>query len=123
VEGAVAIVLAAGGGGRLGLDTPKAFVPLAGRPVLARAASAAGFRVAVIDDRAEYADPARFEAGVQGLAADVEAACRRARVSLGIERVAAELTAGAASRGAICAGSARSGRLSSSTTREVTTRA
>jgi 2-C-methyl-D-erythritol 4-phosphate cytidylyltransferase len=41
VETAVAIVLAAGRGDRLGGETPKAFVPLAGRPLLAHAASAA----------------------------------------------------------------------------------
>jgi 2-C-methyl-D-erythritol 4-phosphate cytidylyltransferase/2-C-methyl-D-erythritol 2,4-cyclodiphosphate synthase len=41
VEGAVALVLAAGSGDRLGLRTPKAFVPLGGRPLLAHAVSAA----------------------------------------------------------------------------------
>jgi 2-C-methyl-D-erythritol 4-phosphate cytidylyltransferase len=41
VDGAVAIVLAAGTGDRLGRETPKAFVPLAGRPLLLRAAQAA----------------------------------------------------------------------------------
>lgn len=38
---AVAIVLAAGSGDRLGLPTPKAFVPLGGRPLLARAVASA----------------------------------------------------------------------------------
>ena len=38
---AVVVVLAAGSGERLGLDTPKAFVPLAGRPILARAVASA----------------------------------------------------------------------------------
>lgn len=38
---AVAIVLAAGSGERLGLETPKAFVPLGGRPILARAVASA----------------------------------------------------------------------------------
>lgn len=37
MEGAVAIVLAAGGGERLGLERPKAFVELAGRPLVAHA--------------------------------------------------------------------------------------
>src|SRR5688500_8055728 len=41
VEGAVAIVLAAGGGERLGLPIPKAFVELGGRTMLAHAAAAA----------------------------------------------------------------------------------
>ena len=44
---------------------------------IARAARAAGFRVVIIDDRVEYADPARFDAGVAVLAADVEAALVR----------------------------------------------
>jgi 2-C-methyl-D-erythritol 4-phosphate cytidylyltransferase len=38
---AVAILLAAGSGERLGLDVPKAFVPLGGRPILAHAARSA----------------------------------------------------------------------------------
>ena len=38
---AVAIVLAAGSGERLGTAVPKAFVPLAGRPILVRSAAAA----------------------------------------------------------------------------------
>jgi 2-C-methyl-D-erythritol 4-phosphate cytidylyltransferase/2-C-methyl-D-erythritol 2,4-cyclodiphosphate synthase len=41
VRDAVAIVLAAGSGDRLGLSTPKAFVPVGGRPVLARAVGSA----------------------------------------------------------------------------------
>jgi 2-C-methyl-D-erythritol 4-phosphate cytidylyltransferase/2-C-methyl-D-erythritol 2,4-cyclodiphosphate synthase len=41
VRDAVAIVLAAGSGERLGLETPKAFVALRGRPILARAVAAA----------------------------------------------------------------------------------
>jgi 2-C-methyl-D-erythritol 4-phosphate cytidylyltransferase/2-C-methyl-D-erythritol 2,4-cyclodiphosphate synthase len=41
VRDAVVVVLAAGSGERLGLDTPKAFVPLAGRPILARAVASA----------------------------------------------------------------------------------
>jgi 2-C-methyl-D-erythritol 4-phosphate cytidylyltransferase len=41
VGGAVAIVLAAGSGDRLAHETPKAFVPLGSRPLLAHAVSAA----------------------------------------------------------------------------------
>ena len=41
MEGAVAVVLAAGSGERLGQDRPKAFVELAGRPLLAHAVGAA----------------------------------------------------------------------------------
>jgi len=41
VRDAVAIVLAAGSGERLGLETPKAFVPIGGRPMLARAVGSA----------------------------------------------------------------------------------
>jgi xanthine dehydrogenase accessory factor len=44
---------------------------------IARAASAAGFRVVIIDDRPEYADPARFDAGIAVLAAEVETALAR----------------------------------------------
>jgi xanthine dehydrogenase accessory factor len=44
---------------------------------IARAAASAGFRVVVIDDRAEYADRTRFAEGVDVLAADVEAALER----------------------------------------------
>jgi len=44
---------------------------------IGRAAAAAGFRVIVIDDRAEYADPARFDSAIAVLAADVEAALER----------------------------------------------
>ena len=41
MRGAVAIVLAAGSGQRLGAEAPKAFVGLGGRPMLARAVSSA----------------------------------------------------------------------------------
>lgn len=48
---------------------------------IARAAAAAGFRVVVIDDRPEFADPARFPDEVTVLAAGVDAALARCRVS------------------------------------------
>lgn len=41
MEGAVAIVLAAGGGERLGSPVPKAFVAIGGRPMLTRAVASA----------------------------------------------------------------------------------
>lgn len=44
---------------------------------IARAAWAAGFRVVVVDDRADYADPSRFPDGVAALAAGVEDALAR----------------------------------------------
>src|SRR3989442_11585412 len=44
---------------------------------IARAAAAAGFRVVVIDDRAEYADASRFGDGVAVLTGDVEATLLR----------------------------------------------
>jgi xanthine dehydrogenase accessory factor len=61
------------------VPAPRVFVFGAGHvgAAIARAAAAAGFRVVVIDDRAEYADPSRFESGVAVLAADVEAALAR----------------------------------------------
>ena len=61
------------------VPAPRVFVFGAGHvgAAIARAAAAAGFRVVVIDDRAEYADPARFETGIAVLAAEVEAALAR----------------------------------------------
>src|SRR5437867_10095492 len=58
------------------LPPPRVFVFGAGHvgAAIARAAAAAGFRVVVIDDRAEYADAARFPDGIAVLAADVEIA-------------------------------------------------
>jgi xanthine dehydrogenase accessory factor len=61
------------------LLAPRVFVFGAGHvgAAIARAAAAAGFRVVVIDDRVEYADPARFPAGVDVHAADVDGALTR----------------------------------------------
>lgn len=61
------------------VSAPRVFVFGAGHvgAAIGRAAAAAGFRVIVIDDRAEYADPARFDSGIAVLAADVEAALDR----------------------------------------------
>jgi xanthine dehydrogenase accessory factor len=60
-------------------QAPRVFVFGAGHvgAAIARAATAAGFRVVVIDDRAEYADPSRFAEGVDVLSADVDAALAR----------------------------------------------
>jgi xanthine dehydrogenase accessory factor len=49
---------------------------------IGRAAHAAGFRVTVVDDRVEFADPARFPAEVAVWAADPEAAVRRFAVAV-----------------------------------------
>lgn len=61
------------------VTAPRVFVFGAGHvgAAIARAAAAAGFRVFVIDDRAEYADPARFENGIGVLVGDVDAAVAR----------------------------------------------
>ena len=61
------------------LLAPRVFVFGAGHvgAAIARAAAAAGFRVVVIDDRAEYADPTRFPNGVDVLASDVDGALAR----------------------------------------------
>jgi xanthine dehydrogenase accessory factor len=58
---------------------PRVFVFGAGHvgTAIAHAASAAGFRVVVIDDRADYADPSRFDDDVVTLAGDVESALAR----------------------------------------------
>lgn len=58
---------------------PRVFVFGAGHvgTAIAHAAGAAGFRVVIIDDRAEYADAARFPDGMHVLAGDVETALAR----------------------------------------------
>jgi xanthine dehydrogenase accessory factor len=58
---------------------PRVFVFGAGHvgAAIARAAAAAGFRVVVIDDRPEYADPARFTDGIGVLAAETDEALAR----------------------------------------------
>lgn len=58
---------------------PRVFVFGAGHvgSSVARAAAAAGFRVVVIDDRADYADATRFPDGIEVLATDVETALAR----------------------------------------------
>lgn len=61
------------------LPAPRVLVFGAGHvgAAIARAAALAGFRVVVIDDRADYADPSRFAAAVDVLAAGVEDALVR----------------------------------------------
>jgi len=61
------------------MPAPRVFVFGAGHvgTAIARAAESAGFRVIVIDDRAEYADPARFSEGTAVLNADSDAALSR----------------------------------------------
>jgi xanthine dehydrogenase accessory factor len=61
------------------VQPPRVFVFGAGHvgTAIARAAAAAGFRVIVIDDREEYADPARFGRDIVTLAAEVEPALAR----------------------------------------------
>ncbi len=58
---------------------PRVFIFGAGHvgSAIARAAAAAGFRVVVIDDRADYADASRFGDDVNTLAGDVDAALAR----------------------------------------------
>jgi xanthine dehydrogenase accessory factor len=58
---------------------PRVFVFGAGHvgAAIARAARAAGFRVLIVDDRADYADPSRFGEGIDVLTADVDAALAR----------------------------------------------
>jgi len=58
---------------------PRVFVFGAGHvgAAIARAAAVAGFRVVMVDDRAEYADPARFGADTTVLVGGVEDALER----------------------------------------------
>jgi xanthine dehydrogenase accessory factor len=64
---------------------PRVFVFGAGHvgAAIARAAAAAGFRVTVIDDRADYADTTRFSEGIAVLAADVDSALARYPLTAG----------------------------------------
>ncbi len=48
---------------------------------IVRAAAAAGFRVTVIDDRPDFAEPARFPVGTTVLAAEVDDGLARCRLS------------------------------------------
>jgi xanthine dehydrogenase accessory factor len=67
------------------VPAPRVFVFGAGHvgAAIARAAAAAGFRVVVIDDRAEYADASRFGDGIAVLAADADAALARYPLTAG----------------------------------------
>ena len=58
---------------------PRVFIFGAGHvgTAIARAAEAAGFRVVVIDDRADYADASRFTGDVLTLVGDVDVALAR----------------------------------------------
>ncbi len=58
-EGAVAIVLGAGAGVRLGAEEPKAFLPIGGRPILAVATAAAAASRSI--DSIVIAVPAGYE--------------------------------------------------------------
>jgi len=92
VDGAVAIVLAAGLGERLGRDRPKAFVELAGRPILAHAVGAAmgspGITSVVVAAPAGLEDLARAIVGPFGSYPVVAGgATRRASVRAALEAV------------------------------------
>jgi 2-C-methyl-D-erythritol 4-phosphate cytidylyltransferase len=96
MEGAVAIVLAAGSGERLGLDRPKAFVELAGRPILAHAVAAAldcpGISAVVVAVPPGAADRAREIVEPFGSHAVVEGGpTRRASVRAALEAVPADV--------------------------------
>ena len=65
------------------ITAPRVFVFGAGHvgAAIGRVAAAAGFRVVMIDDRAEYADAARFEHGIGVLVGDADAALARYTLS------------------------------------------
>jgi 2-C-methyl-D-erythritol 4-phosphate cytidylyltransferase len=92
VEGAVAIVLAAGSGERQGQGRPKAFVELAGRPILAHAVAAAlgspGISTVVVAAPAGAEDLAHAIVEPFGSHAVIEGgATRRASVRAALEAV------------------------------------
>lgn len=59
-----AILVAAGSGSRFGADTPKQFLPLAGKPVLRHAAETLATQVALLQP---VGDPAAVDAALAGL--------------------------------------------------------
>lgn len=61
------------------IEPPRVFIFGAGHvgAAIARAAAAVGFRVVVIDDRAEYADHTRFSSDIQAHVADADSALER----------------------------------------------
>ena len=67
------------------ISSPRVLIFGAGHvgAAIARAANGAGFRVVVIDDRSEYADPSRFDAGITVLAADIDNALARYSLTSG----------------------------------------
>jgi 2-C-methyl-D-erythritol 4-phosphate cytidylyltransferase len=98
VEGAVAIVLAAGRGERLGAGGPKAFAQLAGRPILAHAVTAAlacpEVRMVVVAAPPGAEDLAHAIVEPLGAHAVVAGgATRRASVRAALEAVPAEVPA------------------------------
>ena len=98
MSGAVAIVLAAGAGERLGADTPKAFLPLAGTTMLGLAVQAAaacvevGSVVAVVPEgwerRAEALLPSRVPVSIVTGGASRQESVRLALAAVGPEVLA-----------------------------------
>lgn len=89
-----AIVVAAGAGERLGADKPKAFVHLAGRPMVAYAVDA--FRAAATIDRIVVVVPAGLEAEArrifgEGVLTVPGGATRQESVSAGLDACDAEV--------------------------------
>lgn len=89
-----AIVVAAGAGERLGADKPKAFVHLAGRPMVAYAVDA--FRAATTIDRIVVVVPAGLEAEArrifgEGVLTVPGGATRQESVSAGLDACDAEV--------------------------------
>lgn len=98
MDDAVAIVLAAGRGDRLGGETPKAFVSLAGRTLLERSVSSAcadaGIASVLVVASAGWEERARAIVGPLGVRTVVHGgATRQASVRAGLLAVPADATA------------------------------
>jgi 2-C-methyl-D-erythritol 4-phosphate cytidylyltransferase/2-C-methyl-D-erythritol 2,4-cyclodiphosphate synthase len=85
-----AILVAAGSGSRFGAETPKQFLPLAGKPVIRRAAEALAEYVGILQPVGDAKPIEAALAGVQHLPPVPGGATRQDSVRAGLEALAAQ---------------------------------
>ena len=83
-----AILVAAGSGSRFGAETPKQFVPLAGKPVIRHAAEALAAHVALLQPVGDAAPIDAALAGLRHLPTVPGGATRQDSVRAGLEALA-----------------------------------